>query len=122
MGWILNLWRRMSMATKKNNYITAELDFAEEQLQQWKLYMEANPIDKINDRWGIKEMPKGGQTKVVTSTREQQIKCVQETLGKYLSLLEVVNNLREKEEAKTELRGGKTADGGMIGKLAQQHK
>jgi hypothetical protein len=89
----------------KNNYITAELDFAELQLEGWKQYIEDNPIPNIKDRWGIKEMPKGGQTWVVTATAEAQIKCVQDTLAKYLQLLEVVNNLREKEEAKKEARG-----------------
>lgn len=93
------------MAKKQNNYISAELDFAEIQLKQWREYVEKNPIPEIKDRWGIKEMPKGGQTKVVTATAEQQIKCVQDTVAKYLQLLEVVNNLREKEEAKKEARG-----------------
>ena len=94
------------MATKKqNNYISAELDFAEQSLQQWREYIEANPIDKIEDRWGKKEMPKGGQTWVVTATKEQQIKCVQDTLTKYLQLVEVVNKLREVEETKKEARG-----------------
>lgn len=90
---------------KKNSYIGTELDFAETQLFTWKKYIEDNPIDKIVDRWGKKEMPKGGYAWVVTATSEQQIKCVQDTLTKYLQLLEVVNNLREKEEAKKEARG-----------------
>jgi len=94
--------------TKKNSYISAELDFAELQLQSWKEYIEINPIDKIEDRWGKKEMPKGGYAHVVTATAEQQIKCVQDTLSKYLQLLEVVNNLREKEDAKKEARGSGT--------------
>jgi hypothetical protein len=93
------------MAVKKNNYITAELDFAETQLEDWKKYIESNPIDKIEDRWGKKEMPKGGYAHVVTATAEQQIKCVQDTLTRYLQLLEVVDNLRSKEEAKIEVRG-----------------
>jgi len=88
------------MAVKKNNYITAELDFSETQLEGWKRYMEANPIEEIKDRWGVKEMPKGGQTWVVTASAEAQIKCVQETMSKYLQLLEVIDKLREKEEAK----------------------
>lgn len=91
--------------SKKNNYISAELDFAELQLQGWREYIESNPVDKIEDRWGKKEMPKGGFAYVVTATKEQQIKCIQDTLTKYLSLLEVVDKLREKEEAKIESRG-----------------
>lgn len=89
----------------KNSYISAELDFAENQLSSWKEYIEANPIHEIEDRWGKKEMPKGGFAHVVTATAEQQIKCVQDTLAKYLQLLEVVDKLREKEELKKEARG-----------------
>lgn len=95
------------MATKKNVYISAELDFAETALLQWRTYIEENPIDSLDDRWGKKEMPKGGYAWVVTATREQQIKCVQDTMAKYLQLLEVIDNLREREEAKQkEVRGG----------------
>lgn len=93
------------MAQNKNNYINTELDFAEASLQQWREYIEANPINEIKDRWGKKEMPKGGQTWVVTATAEQQIKCVQDTLAKYLQLLEIVDKLREREESKIEARG-----------------
>ena len=93
------------MAVARNNYITAELEFAETQLRNWREYIEQNPIDKIEDRWGRKEMPKGGFAMVVTSTAEQQIKCVQDTLTRYLQLLEVVDRLRKVEEAKIETRG-----------------
>jgi hypothetical protein len=97
------------MAIKKNNYISAELEFAEKSLQQWRDYIESNPVDQIQDRWGKKEMPKGGYAHVVTATAESQIKCVQDTLTKYLQLLEVVDKLREKEEAKqTLVRGQQT--------------
>lgn len=95
------------MSVKQNSYITAELDFAELQLKNWKDYIEGNPINTLEDRWGKKEMPKGGYAWVVTATAEQQIKCVQDTLTKYLQLLEVVDRLREKEESKTkQVRGG----------------
>lgn len=96
------------MAKKANSYISTELDFAESQLVNWREYIESNPIDKIEDRWGKKEMPKGGHAYVVTATAEAQIKCVQDTLTRYLQLLEVVNNLREKEDAKKEARGSGT--------------
>lgn len=96
------------MAKKANSYISAELDFAETQLQNWREYIEINPIDKIEDRWGKKEMPKGGYAHVVTATAEAQIKCVQDTLTRYLQLLEVVNNLREKEEQQKAARGSGT--------------
>ena len=100
------------MAVRVNNYITAELDLAELSLKQWREYIERNPIDQITDRWGKKEMPKGGYAMVVTATAESQIKCVQDTLTKYLQLLEVVDKLREKEAAKKiETRGDKAVSG-----------
>lgn len=89
----------------KNNYINTELSFAESQLESWRKYIEDNPINMLQDRWGKKEMPKGGHTWVVTATIEQQVKSIQDTLTRYLQLLEVVDKLREREEAKIESRG-----------------
>ncbi len=91
---------------KRNNYIGVDLDFAETQLMSWREYIEANPINEIKDRWGMKEMPKGGHTWVVTATIEQQIKSVQDTMVKYLQMLEIIDKLREQEEKKKEARGG----------------
>lgn len=93
------------MAKKANNYITAELDFAEEQLASWKLYVLANPIDKLKDRIENKPTARGGIIPMVVASIEQQGKFLQDTMKNYLTLLEVVNNLREKEEAKKEARG-----------------
>ncbi len=93
------------MAKKANNYITAELDFANEQLKQWKDYVLANPFPTLKDRVELKQTKTGGVIPMVVSTIEQQGKFLQDTMKNYLSLLEVVNNLREKEEAKKEARG-----------------
>lgn len=90
----------MKMSTKKNSYISAELDFAEAQLSTWKAYIEANPLDKLEDRWGKKEMPRGGYTMVVVADVEKQITSIRNTMKEYLQLLEIVDKLREKEEAK----------------------
>jgi len=91
----------------RNSYITAELDFAEGQLASWRTYIEENPIDKVEDRWGEKRGARGAVTSVVTANREAQIKCIRETTANYLQLLEVINKLRETEtkKAKTETRG-----------------
>jgi predicted RNA polymerase sigma factor len=97
--------KKSTMAKKVNSYISVELDWAEAQLKTWREYIDANPMHLLEDRWGKKEMPRGGHTWVVTATREQQIKSVQETMVKYLQLLEVVDKLREKEEAKQEAKG-----------------
>jgi|SRR6478609_1809312 len=96
------------MAKKANNYITAELDFAEEQLASWKEYVLANPFPTLKDRVELKQTKTGGVIPMVVSTIEQQGKFLQDTMKNYLSLLEIVNNLREKEEAKKEARGAGT--------------
>jgi hypothetical protein len=95
------------MATKKNNYITAELDWSESQLFTWKAYIDKNPIHELKERVVWKEVRGGGRMPVVSETIGQQIKTLTDLMTKYLSLLEVVDKLREKEEAKLkEGRGG----------------
>jgi hypothetical protein len=93
------------MAKKANNYITAELDFAEEQLASWKEYVLSNPFPTLKDRVELKQTKTGGVIPMVVSTIEQQGKFLQDTMKNYLALLEIVNNLRDKEEAKKEARG-----------------
>jgi hypothetical protein len=96
------------MAKKQNNYISAELDFAEEQLASWKEYVLSNPFPSLKDRVEMKQTKTGGIMPMVISTIEQQGKFLQDTMKNYLALLEIVNNLREKEEAKKEARGSAT--------------
>lgn len=96
------------MAKKANNYITAELDFAEEQLAQWKDYVLANPFPSLKDRVEKKQTKTGGIMPMVVATIEQQGKFIQDTMKNYLALLEIVNNLREKEEKRKEARGSGT--------------
>jgi hypothetical protein len=80
---------------KKNQFIAIELDWAEKQLAAWKEYVDKNPVHLLQDRTVQK-----GRTTVIAATIEQQGKFLQETLKNYLSLLEVVEKLREKEAAK----------------------
>lgn len=94
------------MATKKNTYITAELEWAETQLQTWREYIDANPINQLKDRKDFKETKTGGVIPMVVQTIEGQIKCIQDTMTKYLQLLEVVEKLREKESLKKTLVRG----------------
>lgn len=93
------------MATKKNSYITAELEFAEQQLETWKKYIQDNPIESIEDRMDYKETKNGGMIRTVVQTKEAVIKSLRDTLKEYLALLEVVDRLREAEEKKVEARG-----------------
>jgi hypothetical protein len=57
------------------------------------------------DRIEFKPTAKGGLIPMVIASIEAQGKFIQETMKNYLSLLEVVERLREKEEAKKEARG-----------------
>jgi hypothetical protein len=94
-------------ALKKTTYINTELDWAEEQLSSWKQYVDANPMHTLEDRIKWKETKAGGAMPMVIASIESQGKFIQETMKNYLALLEVVDKLREKEEAKkVETRGG----------------
>jgi hypothetical protein len=93
------------MAVKKSNYINTELSWAEDNLESWKSYIDAHPLHTLVDRIEWKPTAKGGLLPMVIASIEAQGKFIQETMKNYLSLLEVVNNLREKEDAKKEARG-----------------
>lgn len=90
---------------KKETFISVELDWAEEQLASWKQYVDANPLHKLTDRIEWKPTARGGTMPMVIASVEQQGKFIQETMKNYLALLEVVDKLREKEEAKVDVRG-----------------
>lgn len=89
----------------KTTYVNAELDWAEQQLASWKAYVDANPLHELTDRIEWKPTAKGGMMPMVIASIEAQGKFIQETMKNYLALLEVVEKLREKEEAKKEARG-----------------
>lgn len=93
------------MAKKANNYISTELEWAEEQLSTWRAYVDKNPLHELKDRIEWKPTSKGGMLPMVIASIESQGKFIQDTMKNYLSLLEVVDKLREKEEAKKEARG-----------------
>lgn len=106
------------MASKKlNSYINTELDWAEEQLITWKKYIDANPIHELKDRIEWKPTSRGGSMPMVIASIEQQLKAITELMTKYLTLLEVVDKLREKEEAKIQTRGDSEINGLMQGML-----
>jgi hypothetical protein len=94
------------MATiKKTTYINTELEWAESQLVSWKQYVDANPLHELKDRIEWKPTAKGGMLPMVIASIEAQGKFVQETMKNYLALVEVVDKLRNMEEAKVEVRG-----------------
>lgn len=88
-----------------NKYINTELDWAEQQLESWKTYVDTHPLHELTDRIEWKPTAKGGMIPMVIASIEAQGKFIQETMKNYLSLLEVVDKLREREEARKEARG-----------------
>jgi hypothetical protein len=93
------------MALTKKTYINTELEWAETQLEAWRSYVDANLLHTLVDRVQYKETKGGGVMPMIVATIEAQGKFVQETMKNYLSLLEVVDDLRNKEEAKKQARG-----------------
>jgi hypothetical protein len=96
------------MALTKKTFINTELDWAEAQLSTWRQYIDDNPLHELTDRIEYKELAKGGTIPMVIASIEAQGKFLQETMKNYLALLEVVDKLREKENAIKEARGAST--------------
>ncbi len=96
------------MALNRTTYINTELEWAETQLSSWKEYVDANPLHLLADRIQHKETRGGGVMPMIVASIEAQGKFIQETMKNYLALLEVVDNLRNKEEVKKQARGNAT--------------
>ena len=95
------------MSVKKQMYINAELEWAEQKLVEWKNYVDSNPFHEMKDRIEWKPTAKGGMMPMVVASIEAQIKCVRDTMKEYLLLLEQVEKMRQAEEhKKKEVRGG----------------
>jgi len=106
------------MASKKQTFSDVELSWAEEQLNSWKAYVDANPLHKLKDRIEWKPTARGGTMPMVIASIEAQGKFIQETMKNYLALLKEVDVMREKEDAKQkQIRGDQTLsplEGGEI--------
>ena len=88
------------MSVKKQMYINAELEWAEQKLVEWKNYVDSNPFHEMKDRIEWKPTAKGGMMPMVVASIEAQIKCVRDTMKEYLLLLEQVEKMRQAEEHK----------------------
>lgn len=85
--------------------IEYELEFLEEKLKELKSYIQANPFDKLADRMAYKETKGGGIIPICISNKENQRKDLTQALKDYAEILRTVDAMREKEEAKVEIRG-----------------
>jgi hypothetical protein len=94
------------MATsKKALLIEYELEFLENKLQELKGYIEANPFSQLTDRMAWKETKGGGAIPICIANKEAQRKDLTQALKDYAEILRTVDSMREKEEAKVEVRG-----------------
>ena len=97
------------MAVKKEIYINAELDWAEQKLLEWKEYVDANPFATMTHDIEMKPTARGGVMPMVVASRESKIKCVRDTMKEYFAMLDTVNKMRQAEEQKKKLARGGTA-------------
>lgn len=95
------------MSSKKNNYITEELDWLEAKAAEIKQFADANPYHQISDRI-VSLMGATGLVEKVSATIESQQKSIRDSLKDYALIIEAINKLREQEENKMEMRGGGT--------------
>lgn len=87
----------MAISKKRNTYVDMDLDWLELRAEELKLYCELNPISTLSDRMS--------GTRVV-QTIEGQIKCIRDTLQDYIKIIEAIDKLREKEDAKKSMIRG----------------
>jgi hypothetical protein len=90
---------------KQQSYIEYELKFLEEKLVELKQYIQDNPFNKLADRMAYKETKGGGVIPICVANKEAQRKDLTQALKDYADILRTVDAMREKEEAKVEIRG-----------------
>lgn len=84
------------MSKKATTYIDLELEWLEKKAEEIKLYCN-QPIHQITDRKdGIK----------IVAKKEDIVKSIRETLQDYIKIIDAIDRLREKEDAKKLLTRG----------------
>jgi hypothetical protein len=102
-------------ASKKALLIEYELEFLENKLQELKEYIEANPFSQLTDRMAWKETKGGGAIPICIANKEAQRKDLTQALKDYAEILRTVDSMRDKEQAKVEVRGK-----GELGSMAEE--
>jgi hypothetical protein len=90
---------------KQQSYIEYELEFLEEKLIELKQYIKDNPFNNLSDRMAYKETKGGGVIPICVANKEAQRKDLTQALKDYADILRTVDAMREKQEAKVEVRG-----------------
>jgi hypothetical protein len=95
------------MATKKvNTYIGQELDWLEGKANELKQYVDDRPFHKLIDRIHFKETKNGGAMPMISATIESQLAALTKALKEYAEIIRVVNEMREQEDKKQQMRKG----------------
>lgn len=108
----------MPAPTKSELYTKAEHDWLELKIKQLEAYIDAHPVDEIEDRIETVTSSKGQPVVKVIAKREEALKAWINALKEYTVLIGAVEVLREKKAAASalEVRGG-----GDINGLMKQH-
>lgn len=101
-------------AAKKDTYGEYEIKFLELKLKQLEAYIEANPLDELEDRMGTRES-KYGPVEYCIANKEAQRKDLTQAMKDYADIAQTVMKMREIEAAKIETRGN-----AQLGTLAKE--
>lgn len=94
------------MAKKQNSYINEDLDWLEKKAIELRTYVDNNPFHELVDRIHYKETKSGGVMPMISATIESQLGALTKALKEYADIIRVVDELREKEAKKQEMRKG----------------
>lgn len=91
---------------KPKSYTVFELEWMEQVFTRLKDEVD-NILNNLNDRRGPKEMPNGRIVdNAIISTKEQQLKAATDIMEKLQKMIPALEAMREKEEEKSNVRGG----------------
>lgn len=105
------------MASKKKNpYITADLDWCEKKLIEWKNYVDnpENAFSRLEDRMALKQTTNGGVITMIAATKESQMESLRKTMKDILEILPRINELREASGNEKDMRKGFEEDDGVL--------
>jgi hypothetical protein len=111
------------MAAKQELYIRVEHEWLEEKVKQLKNYIDANPVEEIDDRIETVTSSKGIPAIKVIAKKEEALKAWINALKEFAGLLTTLEVLREKQANLTvEVRKGSTINGMMSSKIEEKEQ
>ena len=109
------------MSKKTELYTKVELEWLERNTKALQDYIDANPLDEIDDRIETVTSSKGIPAIKVIAKKEESLKSWINALKEYAGFLLTLEALREKKaEVELEVRKGLEINGLMQNKLASE--